>query len=425
MKVAEIFADLGFKVQGQDELQKFDTTLKSIATAAREAVAALKALAGVRIPRNLQNVTSSAPRQTSGTPSGPITPLVGPPNPNGPRTGPAIPNIPPGYYASMLQGPPAPPPALAARSAANQGLPTSAINGLRMLGEFGSKVLGFTTLALTLRKLIESLKDMIRSSMQATFAVDKFTFQTGMSRKELMEWERAAAASDMKNEELMDSFRKMQQTTQQIQYTGEGYTPFAQLGIGVRQSPAEIFKQFAKRTAQMSPASAVYWGSQMGISENMVYLLRKNAGKIGGVGDQALSDKQQQAVMSLNTAYAEMTFRLSLLRDKIVSDVAPSLTWLTNQLGKIAQVLSLSTPGARTSLIHSAFNSSAGMSLPFGLLNAVMHSKPPNQVKIENHITIDGAQSPHETGKSVSEQIQRSFNEAMWASPAAYADQNR
>lgn len=379
MKIAELFVQLGFKVEGKDDLLQFEKSMQNIAAAARNAALALKILARTQVPKVLMM------RQPSAAP--------GATNPNvavqpGAYNGPTPP---------MLPGP-------------AQTLPTSVLQGLKSLGMLALKVGGIATVAMALKKLVSALTDMVRISMQATFAVDKFTSQTGLSRRELKEWERVAALSDMKAEQLQETFKALQQRSRQIRWTGEGATPFLQLGIDAMASPTEIAKQFAERTKQMDQATAVFWGNQIGLSEDFIYMLRKNADKLDSLlPGTELGEDEYKNITALNAAWKELTFNIGALKDKLVSELAPSIKWVVDQITNWVKLMAVSKP-------IRDFVLKGGIMNPFMALPLMRDLRSSNSTKVENNVevNVNGADRPKETARETAAAVDRALSDAYY-----------
>lgn len=382
MKIAELFAELGFKIEGGDDLLKFEKSLENIATAARNAAAALKGLATTHMPKV---ITVRQPGQQGNT-----TPVTHPnfigPIPLAPYAGPNPPKLP------------------------QQQLPTSVLQGLKSLGLLALKVGGVATVAVALKKLVSALIDMVKTSMQATFTMDKFTTQTGLSRRELKEWERIASLSDVKAEALQETLKSLQQRSRQIRFTGEGATPFLQLGINAMASPTEIMRQFAQRTKQMDTATAVYFGNLIGISDEMVYMLRKNADKIQNLAPNSELDEEQfRKLTELNGAWKELTFNLGALRDKLVSDVAPAIKWVADQINLVARAAVISRP-LRDMILGGG--PVGAMALP--AIRNMMGGNTTNKIESKVEVNVNGTDKPRETAQEAAKAVGREVSDAYY-----------
>ena len=373
MKVAELYAQLGVKVDPSDlgTLKEFEKILNGIAVAARSAATALRRFSRVTMSGM---TTRTAPAAAAGAPV-------------------AAGAVPPQTLLSTV---------IAQAGAVNQQASAQAgtanVAGQhpnnpfatalgKSLGSVLLKALGIATLGMAVKTLASALKEMTQASMAAVFGVDKFTTQTGLSREELKRWEYVAALSDVTTEELQDTLKGLQQTTRRIQFTGEGATPFLQLGINAMSSPTEIMRQFAQRTRAMDTGTAVYFGRLTGISENMVYMLRKNVDNLDKLlPDRMLTDTQQRAMMDLNTEWAKLTFNIGLLRDKFVVGLAPALTRILELMDRLLDwQMSAKDPSAA----GRVFMSPMGMAFPglLGSMNGGSTTNINNDIKIENRGT--------------------------------------
>lgn len=379
MKISSLFAELGFKIEGKEDLKAFETSMVNIANAARSAALALKILARTPVPKGLRAMLAAP--GAAAAPGGGGTP------------GTAV--APPAYVGPV-------PPKLGAPP-----LPTSALQGLKNLGALGLKVIGFATLAVTIKKLINALSDMIKKIMAATFGVDKFTFQTGISRRELKQWERVAALSDVSTEELHDTLKQLQQRAKSIEF-GEGMSGFyGLLGVSAHNKPTDFLKQFAEATKNWEAARAVYVGAQVGVSENMVYLLRNNLDKLDDLMEGAeLSDKEHDSVMKLNRAWAELRVTLDALWGKITSDLSPALKGIIDQLTLWSKVLVQSKE--RSSLIFGA-SLAPMISTPI-LLSSMMAGRGNTTVNQKVGVTINGATgTPEENAAAIKAEIDNAY----------------
>lgn len=386
MKIAELFAELGFKIEGEDKLLQFEQSLNNIATAARNAALSLKALAQSQIPKSFTVRTVTAAQSLANTTAISNPNFIGPLQP------------------AAYQGPQ--PPKL---GAGGSGLPVSVLQGLKSLGMLGLKVAGIGTVALALKKMVAAMIDMVRVSMQASYAVDKFTTQTGLSRRELKEWERIAALSDIKAEALQETLKGLQQRSRQIRFTGEGATPFLQLGIDAMASPTEIMRQFAERTKQMDTATAVYFGGLIGISDEMVFMLRKNADKLKTlVASSELDQTQFKNLTELSAAWQDLNFNLGALKDKIVSDFAPAIKWVAEQVNSAVRIMTISKTARDWVLSGGPITSS--------VIPMIRGMGQGNTTKVENNVevNVNGSDRPKETAREAAKAVSRELSDAYY-----------
>jgi hypothetical protein len=294
----------------------------------------------------------------------------------------------------------------------------------------GLKLAGIGTAALAMKKLVSALVDMVHTTMGATYAVDKFTTQTGLSRRELKQWERVAELSDVKAEELQETLKQLQQRSRSIEMTGQGMNAFyGLLGISPHEKPTEFLKHFANRTKDMDANRAVFLGSQVGISEGMVYMLRKNADRIDELMQGTeLSDQEHASVMKLNEAWREMTFNLGLLRDKLVTDLAPALGGIISQLDNWVKILMTSKEARQTAgnmVLSGGPMNFFGSELLKYMANAGPGHHGTTISKIENNIDVSmtGTGDSQRDGEIAGRAIQKELNQSYYGRPPPYTAQ--
>ena len=165
MKVAELFVELGFKVQGEDKLKGFEQSLTNAAAAATRLVVAMRMLAGLKVPPAFQQLKSI---KMTGA-AAPQPPVLGQETEQ-PDTG--------------------------------QGIQ----KGLKDI----SRLLGVLGLAGILKSLITSLKNMVRDSLKSQFELNQFTKQSRMTREQLKQWEYLANKAGMSAEEVQQQMLSLQ-----------------------------------------------------------------------------------------------------------------------------------------------------------------------------------------------------------------------
>jgi hypothetical protein len=384
VKVAEIFADLGIKLSGasKTDLDGFEQQLVNIANAAKQAALALAQLSKMQMPRGLRAAPASG-----GGGGGPTTIAVPVGRPPAPGTVDFIgPMRPPGYNGST-------PPLL-------EPLPNAAMQGLKSLGMLALKIAGIGTIAIALKSLISTLGRWLRASMAATVSTELFTRQTGVNRQTMTQWEQAATKSGLAEGEAANAMKMLTQKRQQILTTGEGATPFYQLGVNAMAKPDEVFRQFQERTRHMSEAQAVYWGTLIGFSEDFAAFLHAQRGDLQTLNGQLLNDREQKSVVELNAAWVDLSNTLGRLRDKIVSDFAPALTQVLDVVTKASSVFT-SAKEFRDAGRHLLTGDFFGLGRD--IFGAMRSGSAGTTVENNVNVNIDGSGDPRATGKAAAD----------------------
>ncbi len=298
-------------------------------------------------------------------------------------------------------------------------MPNEATQGLKGLALLAKQFIGIAAVGVALRKLVTTLMDMIRSSRLATQAIDKTTTQTGLNQKELKKWERIGNMAGIPGADTQGTMKALQQRGIHAAYTGEGYTPFGQLGIDPHASGPEIMRQFAERTAQMDQATAVYFGNLLGISEDWVYALRKYGSEIEKADPRTfLSDEEQAGVVELNRAWQEMTFNASLLADKLVSDLAPALKVVVDVISSVEKFFA-GNPNRRTQFADamqtSIFPNTYSL-LRLITPNAGKTAAPANTTTINNQVDmhVDGTRDTLVPIDTANRTLKRTFSQTYY-----------
>lgn len=331
MRVAELFAELGFKITGDDEaaLKGFETTLLGIAAAARDAAAALKELAGVKLPKEWK--VPRVPPMPQGVATPPSAPALAAPTTPGPRLPPPPRTIPsgptispqPNYVvpAPTPSGPPPPP-----RATPLPPPPTfmsSVLQGLKSFGVFAKGLASITLLGMAIKKLISVIQDWIRTVMERTLGTSQTTTLAEIDRKVLKQFELLGASAGMASEEIQAQMQTLAQRAAQIRWTGQGIAP--QTGVNQMQSPDRVLVDFARRFEKMSARDQVFWAQQLGIDSKMVYALREH-GKVLNDSRQAafiVTDQEQKRNLALTTDINKLKFAWKQTMEKLSALLAP------------------------------------------------------------------------------------------------------
>ena len=376
MKIAELFAELGFQIKGADELKAFETSLNNIASAAERAAAALKQLAGQKMPEGLKSIRIV--QQTS-TGAVKVPPIAAPPKIAGGAFEDSS-----GDMASIFS------------------------RGLKPL----MKIFGIAGLVSVLADLVSSLKRLAIDSAKAQFEMNQFTKQTGMTRDEMKQWEFIAAKGGISAEELQKQFISLQDIGQQIRF-GQRMPASPALGIVQTQAPDVVLKEFARATQNMDMATARMFAESHGIDPRMVFVLREYLDQLGRTSKSALLQPGQvEDVNKMNQAWIELGFTIKLLSDKLVAEFAPALWELFNIINQILNTTGVARNIARYSLTLGAPMSAASL---FGRDMISAASRMGGSQTTNNQTTatihVDGAQNPTATAQAIKRELSDAFSQ--------------
>ena len=422
MKVASFFAELGFTVTGEAELKAFETSLTNIATQAKAAMDALRGLATVKMPKMaVAPVQSAAPSgQGAGSTA---TPSAAAQDTHAKQWWVAF-----QAKQKLVNGLMAP-----TTSQPNNGLPTSALQGLKALGMFALKLGGIVTVALVLKKLVSTLISMTGATMKASVGMEKFTGQTGISRATLKAWELAAAKAGVSADETEAAFKHLTRVRQDIAWgrDPQAAAAFGMIGVDVSDTPENVFYKLGNRLKQMGPAQAQMFGAMAGFTDDWNYFLRQQTEKVQDMSKLVLSGEQQATVMQLNSAWQTLTFTLGLLRDKLVYDIAPEITRAISEISEVAKFFAGPNPsfgGALKALSDSLadfnraekvrYEASHPEPISFkDILHDLVHGGATNHYESHTQVDVTGQDRPRETAR----EFQRVLNQTHYQRGPAYA----
>jgi hypothetical protein len=154
----------------------------------------------------------------------------------------------------------------------------------------------------------------------------------------------------------------------------------------------------------------------------MVYMLRKNADKLGSLFSNAqLSDEEYQKVTQLSVAWKNLTYTMGLLGDKITSDIAPAINWIVDKATMVAQLLTQHKELRMGSMnvLQAAPNALTSVMLPVGVMR-MMGARGGN-THIENNVDVkvDGSGRPNDTARAIGTEFDRRVQKAYYGSQAS------
>ena len=389
MKIADLYAALGFKVEGADELKSFETSLVNIANAAKEAAAALKNLtAGTNIKAikiqvaSAGSVTKSEVVKTQTVSDTMTEESVGGYGPEGKKDRPLKTKAPP-MGSQILKE----------------------LSGIRNIFR---NLFGFGAIFALLKGLMSSIIGQTKATMQSALSMDRFAKQTGIPLRELRKWEMVGAKGGLGKGEIPELMSAIRQTAMRVvkNQDTEATVAFNRLGLNMFARPDEILKSFMAKTGGMGLAQAQSWGADIGISPDQVYALRENLKSIDDLlPGMELSDQEQASVLSLNQAWQEMIVTMDMLKDKILADFAPLLQSSAGSVSGMSSWLTTSKE-ARANFL--------GSMLPGGMMGVLWGSMSREPVMIHNVNNIEGVKNAQEVKQEVSKGIRDAIRDANY-----------
>lgn len=367
MQIAELFAKLKFEIDGADKAAALHKSLEGIAAAARDAVLALKGLSQIKATRQIGRVIGAV--QTAQTTA---------------AAAPSVPAVP-----------------------AAGGAGAAGFAGAGGLGSLFLKALGVGSLLIVMKRLISALKDLALNALSAGRATDRFRIVTDISTQELRKWERMAEISGMSQDEMRETLFALSQRASRIRKGLEGGTAIdAMFGLDAGMSGADQLRQIRSKLRGMSGQDAATWLNSIGISPNVVYMLKQFGDELDRLDKESVATEEQlKNIRELNKAWGELTIQIQNAGRAIMSELSPALKWFLELLIGTVKVL---RPGSNTQeeaegMIRKLFP------LPQGTRTSS------NTINIE----VNGAGDPQRASALVMDALRREMGVALFQGGAA------
>ena len=388
MKIASLFVELGFKVEGSDldNLRSFETTLSNIAASAERAVSALKQLGMVKIklPR-----TPAAPAAAPGA-AVPAT-LV----PATPGTTPTTPAAPAGgsFGSSVFAG------------------LSKAFPGLKMFAQLGALGAVVALLSKAVISATTAIVRMSKAALDSAVSTDKARATTGLSVGEIKGFEMFAAKAGINSDAVVEAAKSFQTAAQEIRYGGGDPAAFGFVGINPFQPVAAILKDFVSQTKDLNVEEARYRAQRIGINDELFSALRQYGPEISKALDSSLmlSDEQQKNTREAAQAMAELTLAVKMTYDAFFADLAPLIRDIAIGLRNWLSYIPSKNLQYQNTYIRP---------MAPALTGKMGSGTSQNNVTVNADIQVDGAKNPTATAEIISRELKRSLSDAYYQSPA-------
>jgi hypothetical protein len=379
VRIAELFVELGFKVQGADKLKAFETSLTNAASAATRLVVAMRMLAGLKVPdayKNLRAIKMSS--------AGPQPPVLNQP----------------GAFDQPDTG-------------------TGIQKGLKDI----SKLLGIMGLAGILKSLITGLKNMVKESLKSQFELNQFTKQSRMTRDQMKQWEYLANKAGMSAEDVQQQMLGLQDRAQEI-IMGKREPAAPSLGLPAEVGkPTDLLRQFEAATRNMVPEQMRIFAQAYGIDPRLIVALREFPDALESVNNELLMTKEQtKNVNDLNLALADLTF---VTKERVISAFSELAPYITDLSRALESFLRDPLKAIRENQQGFQFGVRAvGGALPTTiggeLLRFISDFKTAGgRGNVTNNVTVNGSGEPRETANLIKRELSDFYYDRR--SPFPYA----
>ncbi len=172
------------------------------------------------------------------------------------------------------------------------------------------------------------LSKMADQAIHTAVAFKSFGNQTGLSWKELQKWQIVAEQANVSTDAVASSVEALERNIQEIRIGRGNIAPFQMLGINpVGQNAFQVIEQLRTRTKGINPAMATNLIAQMGLSPEMMNVLRLSDRQFAEFANRVhgINERQEQDFLKAKLTVTQFgqSFRYAMFG--IVSDFVEAI----------------------------------------------------------------------------------------------------
>lgn len=203
--------------------------------------------------------------------------------------------------------------------------------GLGTLKDVASKIAGLPADAAAaiagMAGISLELSKMAQEAMHTAVAFQAFTNQTGLSWQQLQRWQIVAEQANVSTDAVATSISGLERNLAEIRLGRGNIAPFQMLGIDPRQDAFGVLEQLRKRIKGLNPATATNMITQMGLSPDMMNVLRLTDQQFTTFSNHVhgLTERQEQDFLKAKLSIVELgqSFRYAMFG--ILSDFTEAI----------------------------------------------------------------------------------------------------
>lgn len=171
------------------------------------------------------------------------------------------------------------------------------------------------------------LGKMAQEAMHTAVAFQMFTNQTGLSWQQLQKWQIVAEQANVSTESVATSISGLERNLAEIRLGRGNIAPFQMLGIDPRQNAFGVLEQLRKRIQGLNPATATNMITQMGLSPDMMNVLKLSDQQFAAFANHVhgLNERQEQDFLKAKLSIVQLgqSFRYAMFG--ILSDFTEAI----------------------------------------------------------------------------------------------------
>lgn len=168
------------------------------------------------------------------------------------------------------------------------------------------------------------LGKMAEEALATSVAFHNFSNQTGLSWQELQRWQIVAEQANVSAQAIATSVSTLERNLAEIRLGRGNISPFQMLGIGTNQTAFGVLDQLREKIKGLNPATATNMISQMGLSPEMMNVLRLTDQQFRDFGSHVhgINERQEQDFLKAKLTIVQLGQSFRYVMFGIVSDFA-------------------------------------------------------------------------------------------------------
>lgn len=177
---------------------------------------------------------------------------------------------------------------------------------------------------------------MIKTAVEAGVGLQRFALTTGLSIEQLQQLQFAASRGNVAASQMATAIGAIQKARAAIAFgNAEAAAPWMLLGIDPRQDPFKVLEQLRQQVLKLDPAIARQKLSEMGFSDDILFLLRQPGFGQGGLARSlTVTDAEANRLAALGSSWRQLLFTLGQVGARFAAQFAEPLAAVLDRLSR-------------------------------------------------------------------------------------------
>ncbi|MDR3244662.1 MAG: hypothetical protein LBT79_07940 [Elusimicrobiota bacterium] len=212
--------------------------------------------------------------------------------------------------------------------------------GAQAIGALKGLVNSSIAAKVALIAVVGAMSKLTYEAAQMGLALDKYEALTGKSVEQLQKFQYMAAQAGVSAQEVSSAIMGIQKAQTDVLLGKGNIAPFQLLGISPNEDPVKVLEQLRVKINQLPPATARAITSQMGISDNIFYMLSRVQTEMDKIDKRYLLNKRNKDdLVKLNAEWGKFWFMLKQISAKMASLNTTLVSDVLQAIGNIVKAI--------------------------------------------------------------------------------------